>query len=465
MLWLALVWTATAHDHAHDSGGEDANVVAAEIGEIAPRCGLAEVTLPTISVGVVVDDGLSLPANASPHDLAMALAAHWHPGDDALSAARQAVLTHCLEREAHGYQVGVDTVSELTDPKGSALAGQRLGMALTATLDTGPAMAALASWDALAADAPAPVAELLDADADAWRAALSDPDRDGLTTLHERLLGTDPARWDSDGDGWWDGAVVPEAPARPLFLDETFACFDVSPRRKRTAEIAVWRRDAHGGVARVQNFDSKHGIVLSPSLPGPPESLALWATLRGDELRPNGDCVTRPGATLRIEKDAFGALGLDDSDATSAREEARALLTPIAEALDAAADDWHAAFGAPPARPYVQLVESQSRVSRSLGTWPRVDLEARFAKTWDKGTRLADLAGLSWALHYVGLADDARISRLEPAVALWTAQAPHKVAPNLFGADAKQVKAWTAAAASCKSGWSGLLDRSCRAPR
>lgn len=50
---------------------------------------------------------------------------------------------------------------------------------------------------------------------DAQRAALSDDDRDGVSTLEEELRGWDPTDWDSDDDGWWDGARPP-AGARPL---------------------------------------------------------------------------------------------------------------------------------------------------------------------------------------------------------------------------------------------------------
>lgn len=36
-------------------------------------------------------------------------------------------------------------------------------------------------------------------------ALVTDSDRDGLTDLEEELQGSDPLRWDSDGDGIWDG--------------------------------------------------------------------------------------------------------------------------------------------------------------------------------------------------------------------------------------------------------------------
>ncbi|MFN7145644.1 MAG: hypothetical protein ACK4YP_17845, partial [Myxococcota bacterium] len=38
------------------------------------------------------------------------------------------------------------------------------------------------------------------------RVILRDIDEDGILGLRERLDGTDPGAWDTDGDGWWDGA-------------------------------------------------------------------------------------------------------------------------------------------------------------------------------------------------------------------------------------------------------------------
>lgn len=65
------------------------------------------------------------------------------------------------------------------------------------------------AFDALLAEA-GPTGEavrgVLDAGVAAQRAAFGDPDGDGRWSLEEALDGTDPARRDSDGDGWWDGA-------------------------------------------------------------------------------------------------------------------------------------------------------------------------------------------------------------------------------------------------------------------
>ncbi|MEQ1568955.1 MAG: hypothetical protein ABMA64_25175 [Myxococcota bacterium] len=61
-----------------------------------------------------------------------------------------------------------------------------------------------------AAGAEPPLVGFLDLPVTEQRDWLSDPDHDDVVSLGEHLAGTDPQRWDSDGDGWWDGA-----PAHP----------------------------------------------------------------------------------------------------------------------------------------------------------------------------------------------------------------------------------------------------------
>lgn len=68
-----------------------------------------------------------------------------------------------------------------------------------------------------------PLRGVLLADAATQQAALSDRDADGLVDLGEQMFHTDPERFDSDGDGWWDGAAVPVG-VKPLPFDGTPVC-------------------------------------------------------------------------------------------------------------------------------------------------------------------------------------------------------------------------------------------------
>ena len=72
------------------------------------------------------------------------------------------------------------------------------------------------------------------------REALGDPDRDGLTTLYERIQGTDPYRWDTDGDGWWDGSGGHPEHAVVVPRDGSPVCSPVMPR-------GAERMDLRGG--------------------------------------------------------------------------------------------------------------------------------------------------------------------------------------------------------------------------
>lgn len=81
-------------------------------------------------------------------------------------------------------------------------------------------------YEALEAAGPSGIAlrEALESGPDAQRRALADADRDGLTAIAESILGTSDQRYDSDGDGWWDGAPPAPAGARVLPLDGTPIC-------------------------------------------------------------------------------------------------------------------------------------------------------------------------------------------------------------------------------------------------
>lgn len=146
--------------------------------------------------------------------------------------------------------------------------------------------------------------EVLRADPDTQRKALSDLDQDGLPLVGERMLGTDPARFDTDADGWWDGAEVP-ADARPLPFDGTPVCsgWATGP----TGGVAVLKtggnlrgspapmpvlRAGHDVFARGRVALVGSGSVLV-ELDGDPEVVSggLWARVEGHGLVPDTACV------------------------------------------------------------------------------------------------------------------------------------------------------------------------------
>lgn len=456
-MWLLTVAWAVPHMHEHGGGGTDVDTIVAELAEVASRCDLTAEEVPPTAA--------SFPSS---YAVAHHVAAQWTPVEGlppTLAAARVAVSAACLESEVHGFEVGSSTWQplELAGPLptvDSELAGQRLGIALGASLDRPTLMDALASWETLFAALPPDLSKHLQGlDAAGWTRALSDEDGDGLVALHERQLGTDPTVR-ADADGWWDGAPTERANLQPLPLDETFWCFDTRPAPDTLGRLAIWRRDGSGAVRQISDQDTATGLVRAPSLPGEVPTLAMWARLTGDELVANGTCVSTATITVRFAKSSRSVFKLaGDDDETRAR--ARAMASPINAESDRLMSRFVEHLGPSPARVYLQFIQGDTGIARTAANWPRVELDARVARPM-MTRQVTQIAGLAIAMHYVGLSGNARMSRLEPAVALWTAMSTDKVPPSLFGADAAEVKRWSKAAEACATGWAGLLDRSCK---
>jgi len=88
------------------------------------------------------------------------------------------------------------------------------------------------------------------------REALADADHDGLSALAEQWIGTSDDRFDSDGDGWWDGAQPPpDAFAVPL--DGTPICTGRMAGAEGAGVIV-----ASGGTLRGEGLPS---VVARPS--------------------------------------------------------------------------------------------------------------------------------------------------------------------------------------------------------
>lgn len=68
-----------------------------------------------------------------------------------------------------------------------------------------------------------PIRTLLTATGNEQARALTDRDGDGLPELGEQIFGTDPTVFDSDSDGWWDGAAMKDGHI-PLPVDGTPVC-------------------------------------------------------------------------------------------------------------------------------------------------------------------------------------------------------------------------------------------------
>ncbi|MCB9691331.1 MAG: hypothetical protein H6736_05885 [Alphaproteobacteria bacterium] len=161
--------------------------------------------------------------------------------------------------------------------------------------------------DALLAEAgsPAqPLRDLLRAPGPEMGRALSDRDHDGLPELGEKMFNTDPTRFDSDGDGWWDGAGA-SAGARPLPFDGTPTCTGwatppsggtVTLRtggnlRGAPAPVAALRvGDRASEDGRAFAFGTQSVLVELHRVDGR-VSGGLWAQVDGEGLVPDDACA------------------------------------------------------------------------------------------------------------------------------------------------------------------------------
>jgi hypothetical protein len=106
-----------------------------------------------------------------------------------------------------------------------------------------------------------------------------DIDHDGLSVGAERRAGSDPWRWDTDGDGWWDGYDGPQRRRLALELDVQPVCVGVA-RRDREVTVKVTSDFegtisvfANGEYAGTESAAVPRGAMVSlQALPDDPEA-------------------------------------------------------------------------------------------------------------------------------------------------------------------------------------------------
>jgi hypothetical protein len=281
--------------------------------------------------------------------------------------------------------------------------------------------------------------------AETQRAALVDPDLDGLSILYEQLSGTDPVTWDSDGDGWWDGAptVHPEG-AVPLRRGQIPVCLPMVP--------------ASGSLFVVELGGQLGGLDIPAQLVsnGPAGMLVTWLTAwtghpggvyaraTGDTLVANEQCAMRRHltmrSTLRLPDGRLGAI----ADAVEASVVTITAATGLADPFLVVEVDGEAAF--------LTLTRNGSRVLVPVAMPGRATTdEAREA-----------LARAIAALSIVGTV--VPHERAGAAAALLRTVWPGAPIPPALGAPAYEIAPWTRAVGKCARGWSGLLDGTCDTP-
>lgn len=153
--------------------------------------------------------------------------------------------------------------------------------------------------------------------------ALSDDDGDGQVRLAEILSGTQPNKWDSDGDGWWDGAPrSSQSTGKPLPRDGSPICSGYTSGQKG-ADVFVatggnWRGRSSPPVRVLAGEhllvdDPRTGVFVPPHQPillmldhmESPPSGGAWATVRGQGLLTTWNCHSTSKYTIWVRDPQF----------------------------------------------------------------------------------------------------------------------------------------------------------------
>ncbi|MEM6930368.1 MAG: hypothetical protein AAF602_25750 [Myxococcota bacterium] len=413
------------------------------------------------------EDGLeriALNPDASSIVLAHEIGHAWfHDGPTAINEGRAEVFAECVAKEApedvrfyRGESLIPGSLSDLLawgevgsveDRKElSALysASWRLFRVLEIVIDR-RTLWTVNSWGALDAELSRlgatgrPIRAALAGGAETQRQALRDDDLDGVVNLHEVLIGTRPDRWDTDGDGWWDGAPEDRPPhAVPVPRDGTPVC---TPFVGRDDEYA-WRL-----AGNLRGFDVAN-IRVPRRVPTPNLKVQFqrryqdfhggyWLQAIADDPVPSPWCAWHPEVTVSAQQ-----------------KESVADLERLAEGVAAARTRFRDALGPAPARVFVSVVGEGT----SLGL-----VEGQSLCTIEVPRRLIKSPPAGLFAQIVALARVAPSPLREPsaaAVALARAIEGEKLRPltATFGADVKRFEKF---ATQCESGWTGLLAGDC----
>ena len=179
----------------------------------------------------------------------------------------------------------------------------------------------------------APLLAALDGGVDAERDALADPDQDGVTTVVETMQGTDPNRWDTDGDGWWDGRPASLPPgALPVPHDSSRICPHKLAGEGATRLIVGGNLRGFdlGGYALTLSGNNNY-LQFAPELAERPGG--YWYIVIGKSLADNPKCRVTPLVTLRAVDDATPEELDALAQALATAHEKVATLVPLTERL------------------------------------------------------------------------------------------------------------------------------------
>ncbi|MCB9764716.1 MAG: hypothetical protein H6739_33380 [Alphaproteobacteria bacterium] len=420
-------------------------------------------------------DGLfhiSLRPGSSPYVLAHEVAHAWvHDGPPALVEGRTEALNLCVVENlpdripwVDGLQTDLERMPDLrtwVDPEPSSRGYDVVGQGLEAAARLFRALTRVLPREQLWSDryvAWAPleedllalgpqgerVVDALRGGAEAQRQLLIDPDHDGAINLVEAWQGTDPRRWDTDGDGWWDGAPPHPPEAVPLPGDGRHVCVPWIRADGAPADVLV-RGNLRGFNHRTLTFRDRRPsetVRLTPELTR--LDGGLWLEVAASDVVPNPFCHQGP-RTLVIGRDTAAGTPLEE------------LLRAVEQAQERA--DGLLSWDGRQVRVAVEEVP-QDTVMLRAGSFqdpsPQVIVPEDRVRGGERTMRTLGALVVAW--HRLGLSGDITHQSPAAAWALVFALLPDAQRGALVNATAREIRQWRRRAEACADGWAGLLS-------
>lgn len=303
----------------------------------------------------------------------------------------------------------------------------------------------------------ATILAVLEAGVERQRAALSDADRDGVPWLAEILAGTDPSRWDSDGDGWWDGLEAPPSVAAiPLPPDGTPVCAGFAAGRNGATVQVLAQSRARGHrlpAVKVRFGDRVLRQDPADGLPVPPHTSVLlqlegqlerttggtYAMVGGQGLVTDDHCRSTPRYTILVED-----------------RRAAAILGPFGDELAEHLDRADSLVGPSDRRLVVLLGASGTGMEDGVVRLATGQIE------WALATGRHDaLAAVAVAIDRFWQQDDRDLRRWDAAEGL--ARALMDAPPDVLfvAVDDRAAASWAGESEACRDGWEGVVDGRC----
>lgn len=294
--------------------------------------------------------------------------------------------------------------------------------------------------------------DVLEGGVERQRSALSDEDRDGLPWLAEILNGTDPTRWDSDGDGWWDGAEPAPVGAVPLPADGSPVCSGVAAGHTGARLQVRYRATRAAKRPQVRVLAGDVWLVDDPAFgvlidPNEPVLMALdgglrdatggaWALAGGQDLVNAWNCRSNPRYTVWVaDPKATVALEAFAAHVDVHLHRAESLVGPASERLVVALGSEH-----------VHVKDGAVYLSTGLLDWA------------EKTGRLDALAGLAVALHRTW-SGPRGVKRWDTAEALTRALVDDPPETLFVAVDVEHPAARAREADTCE--WAGVVEGRC----